>query len=665
MPLTDVGSEFRVNATIAGNQNTSSVTTLSDGRFVVAWADYSGGNAAFRAQIFTAGGARSGSELRLDDVEGTDRVVIEATADGGFAASWSVLTGAGGDPDDYDVRLRTFAADGTPQGESIPLNTITAGTQGVNGMARLADGRLVVTWEDTNGATYDIRARLVSAGGTPLGPEFRVNTTTAETQAQPVVAALTGGGFAIAWVDVSQSGGDTSLQAIRAQLYAANGTRLGGEILVNTTTANGQYEPAITALTDGRFLVTWTDLSAGLGSEALTDIRGQIFNADGSRSGGEMLLNGPPPTYDYQYDSTVCALSGGRFAVVWTDRHEVFALGSVDGSGQAVVAQLYSAEGVRSGGPIIVNSIRASSQSQPVVEHLGGDRLVVTWTDSSRSPDDPHFGAIRAQIMDAGPPPPRTITGTTGNDSLGGSDGPDLIRGLAGNDTLGGSAGQDTLEGGLGNDRYIVNSTGDIVQGEAGYAQGGGIDTVFAAVDYTAAANIEILRAATGVAGVDLTGNGGINTLVGNTLANRLEGRGGNDQVNGNAGNDTLVGGEGADTLVGGAGADHFVFTSISNSRAGAANRDTINGFDRGAVQDRIDLSAIDANTLTAGVNDAFTFIGSAAYSATGSAGQLRLVGLGGANAVIVEADINGDRVGDFQIFVNLATVMLATDFVL
>lgn len=74
-----------------------------------------------------------------------------------------------------------------------------------------------------------------------------------------------------------------------------------------------------------------------------------------------------------------------------------------------------------------------------------------------------------------------------------------------------------------------------------------------------------------------------------------------------------------------------FVYNAISNSRAGAANRDVINGFTRApGDQDRIDLSVIDANTTAFGTNNAFAFIGTAAFSATGSAGQLRLRSLGG-----------------------------------
>ena len=251
------------------------------------------------------------------------------------------------------------------------------------------------------------------------------------------------------------------------------------------------------------------------------------------------------------------------------------------------------------------------------------------------------------------------LYGAEDDDHLTGGDGADTLFGDAGSDRLDGGPGADMMVGGLGNDRYRVDDPGDLVSGEVGWSQGGGIDTVEAWISYTLPRNVEILR----LQGTDnLNGTGGAapEALVGNTGANDLRGNGGNDVLNGKAGDDTLIGGAGADSLVGEGGADVFVFTAVADSRPGQANRDFINGFERGI--DRIDLSLIDANSGT-GDNDAFTFIGSAAFS--GVAGQLRFFTFGGGNFNIVEADVNGDRVADMQIFVNLTNVMVGADFVL
>lgn len=241
--------------------------------------------------------------------------------------------------------------------------------------------------------------------------------------------------------------------------------------------------------------------------------------------------------------------------------------------------------------------------------------------------------------------------------------------GGGGNDRLDaqGADGTVVLDGGGGNDFYVLGKA-DLVMESLAFSQGGGIDTVRVFFDnYVQPNNVELVRI-TGIDGTDdfsATGNDAPGTLVGNAGANTLTARGGNDQVNGNGGDDTLIGNTGRDTLVGGQGADTFVYTAIADSRAGATNRDFINGFDRGS--DVIDLSAIDANTTTFGVDDAFEFIGTQRFGGQGatSAGELRLQGLGGPNAVLVEGDHNGDGVADFQILVNLTTELGTTDFIL
>ena len=240
---------------------------------------------------------------------------------------------------------------------------------------------------------------------------------------------------------------------------------------------------------------------------------------------------------------------------------------------------------------------------------------------------------------------------------LHGDAGNDSLQGGAGDDLLDGGTGHDTLAGGPGHDRYVVDAAGDRVQGEAGFAQGGGIDTVEAWVSYTLPGNVEVLRLM-GSAGLSGTGSAAPDALVGNTGANVLSGGYGNDMLNGKEGVDALIGDHGADTLVGDTGNDTFVYLAVSDSRAGTANRDFINGFVHG--QDRIDLSAIDANALT-GTNDAFAFV----TGFTGAAGQVRAYTWGGGNFCLVEADRDGDRTADMQVFVNLTTFMTAADFVL
>jgi Ca2+-binding RTX toxin-like protein len=126
------------------------------------------------------------------------------------------------------------------------------------------------------------------------------------------------------------------------------------------------------------------------------------------------------------------------------------------------------------------------------------------------------------------------------------------------------------LVGGAGDDQYRVDQGNDAVVELAG----GGTDTVFSAVSFSLAADVENL-ALTGVAAVNGNGNGLGNVLTGNGAANALWGQGGDD---------TLQGGAGADTLDGGAGRDSFRYGSA------AEGGDTIRAFS--AADDTVEVSA-------------------------------------------------------------------------
>ena len=156
--------------------------------------------------------------------------------------------------------------------------------------------RFVVSWTDGSASGGDtsgraVRAQVFNADGTKFGTEFRVNTTKTGDQLWSAITALTDGRFVVSWQDDSASGGDTSASAVRAQVFNANGSKSGVEFLVNTSTANYQYDPAITALADGRFVVSWTDGSAGGGDTSGAAVHAQVFNGDGTRSGAEFRVN--------------------------------------------------------------------------------------------------------------------------------------------------------------------------------------------------------------------------------------------------------------------------------------------------------------------------------------------------------------------------------------
>lgn len=229
-----------------------------------------------------------------------------------------------------------------------------------------------------------------------------------------------------------------------------------------------------------------------------------------------------------------------------------------------------------------------------------------------------------------------TLTGSAGtgkgnehDNILTGNDAANKLYGLAGADTFHGGGGADTLYGGAGNDTYYVGTGDNVVE-----LAGEGDDTVYSAVTFTLKSNVERLIL-TGSAAVNGIGSSGDNTLIGNTADNRLEGAGGADR---------LEGGAGGDTLLGGAGADTFVYTLVSDSAVGQSDR--ILDF-KTAEQDRIDVSAIDANSLVDG-NQNFAWV----QQFDRHAGQVQSTFDAGANLTTLAFDVDGDAQADMSILI-------------
>ncbi len=470
--------EFRVNATTADLQREPTIAALSDGGFVVTWRSYlqDGSGDGIYAQRYDANGAPVGSEFKVNTYITNEQygATVAALSDGGFVVTW--LSGV--------ILTTTFAegisgqrydANGVAVGGEFQVNT-NVDYVSVPLVAGLADGGFVVTWSsEHDGSGYGVYAQRYDASGVAAGGEFQVNTYTSRDQNQQAVAALADGGFVVTWNSSGQDGGgpDDSAFGVYAQRYDASGVAVGAEFRVNATTPGYQMFPAIAALPDGGFVVTWmSDSQDGSGF----GIYAQRYDASGVAVGGEFQVN--TYTTNEQRFPAVAVLSDGGFVVTWQSDSE-------DGSGYGIYAQRYDASGVAAGGEFQVNTYTTNSQTLPVVAALSDGGFVVTWNSDLQ---DGSGSGIYAQRYDAAGDPvvlSVQLTGDDGNnvitwagetsvildggageDTLVGGDGNDTLVGGAGDDTLLGGAGDDVLDGGAGSD------TASFTGSSAGYSFG-------------------------------------------------------------------------------------------------------------------------------------------------------------------------------------------------
>lgn len=164
------------------------------------------------------------------------------------------------------------------------------------------------------------------------------------------------------------------------------------------------------------------------------------------------------------------------------------------------------------------------------------------------------------------------VCGGPGDDVLRGGAGDDILVGQAGADELAGEDGADRLGGGSGRDRLAGGAGADVVRGQAGddyVVEGLGDDRVDGGrgkdwLTYLHSdAGVRVDAASARVTGAGSDTYGGMETVEGSLRADVMVGSGGGDDLRGGGGRDRLLGRGGVDVLfatggvaAGGAGND-------------------------------------------------------------------------------------------------------------
>jgi Ca2+-binding RTX toxin-like protein len=277
------------------------------------------------------------------------------------------------------------------------------------------------------------------------------------------------------------------------------------------------------------------------------------------------------------------------------------------------------------------------------------------------------------------------------NTILGGSGG-DVLKGGLGDDYLAGGAGSNLYffsrgdgddriyaDWGPGRDAILFDSDilpGNVTITQSGHSliltldQGGGSVTLLGAGPYFTNLSEVIFGDGTtwskdDLIALSMTGDDSSASMFGTSAADVIDGAGGSDTIDGGWGDDMLYGGDGDDILIGGwgqdvttggAGADIFRFQPWDV--AGGYWADRITDFASG--EDRIDISAFDANYSTWDVHEPYNFIGSAAFSHT--PGEVRAFFDG--TDTRVQFDPGGQGYFQHEIVLTGNVVLSASDFI-
>ncbi|MEH2443041.1 beta strand repeat-containing protein [Nostoc sp.] len=303
------GNEFKVNTTTSGDQINPTVAMDNAGDFVVSWQSSDGSGNGIYAQRYSSAGVAQGGEFKVNTSTGGDQinptVAIDATGD--FVISWQSQDGSG-----TGIYAQRYSSAGVAQGNEFRVNTYTADNQINPTVAMDAAGDFVISWQSyyQDDSYYGIYAQRYSSAGVAQGGEFKVNTYTAKNQANSTVAMDATGNFVISWQSLGQDG---SSYGIYAQRYSSAGVAQGNEFKVNTYTTSSQANPTVAINSNnGDFVISWTSDGQDGSSDG---IYAQRYNSAGVAQGNEFRVN--TYTDSFQNSSTVALGSNGEFVISW------------------------------------------------------------------------------------------------------------------------------------------------------------------------------------------------------------------------------------------------------------------------------------------------------------------------------------------------------------
>ena len=384
------GGEFLISGSLPGDQMLPSLAISTNGGYLV-WHDNSidGNGFGVGARLLNQNFSPLLSPIRIngDAVGDQENAKSALQPDGSAVVVWQ-----GGKYGFQHIFARFLKPDGTYATGDIRLGTYNKGTQVFPSVSVLKDGSVVVVWASfgQDGSMFGVYGQRLSSAGALIGTEFQVNSTTDNNQRTPSVAALSNGGFVVAWVNerlagsrpnVDENGRNTYGSAgvipdyrvqVYGRLYNASGVSVGDEFVMSSD-SQISANPVVQGLSGGKFTVAWSGrpavITQGVGDPGNWDIYARTFANSGAPAGEAYLVN--TFTAGKQYRPQTAAI-GDDILCVWTSYGQ-------DGSREGVYARYLAGASGPVSDEFRVNTTTNLAQITPSVASDGKSRFVVAW----------------------------------------------------------------------------------------------------------------------------------------------------------------------------------------------------------------------------------------------------------------------------------------------
>jgi hypothetical protein len=243
--------------------------------FVVAWTEQAPGSAAtapaqLKLRIFDAD-TLSGPEIQVSTapIEPLIRPAMARLSDGNFIVVWADKRA------DQRIRAQRFSSAGTRIGPEFRANTV-AGLHRVPMVACLANGEIVIAWRARIVGPLHIRFQIFNAHGPVGGERITQPTTTAAA-----MAALDSGQFVIAHLnDFGEDATADTLIVVEADVFKADGSPANVHFVSTSERRIHATWPALAPLSGGRFLIGWVQLNVD-NLPATTNVKARVFSTQG------------------------------------------------------------------------------------------------------------------------------------------------------------------------------------------------------------------------------------------------------------------------------------------------------------------------------------------------------------------------------------------------
>jgi len=449
------GDAVLVSSSTAGPQTRLGSAATEDGGALVFWQgngtqEGQEDDSGIFYQRFAGNGVKVGTETRLNTSVADDQSNLLCLLSyqlnpqsGLYAIKYYVTVWANSrvvegqeDPLHLGHSLQVLDASGRKIGPEMRLETEEF--PALNFAYFPTSGRSVFTWtgkstvagQEDNG---DVFMQMFDSGGNRMGSEIRVNTTTAGVQSDALIRVLPNGSFVVVW-----NGPDEDDAGLFMQAFDANGQRVGGEVLVNTSKTGPQVATFLDYTSDGTLVIGWEGAGDQPNQQDGMDQMGGIFFQ-------RFKINAAPESIALSgsiQESAAAGATAGTLSAVDLDLSDRHTFTLVDAGSAATTNPLFE---------ISDNAIKLKSGAKLDYEKATSHSLRVKVTDA--------FGGsyvqdVAVSVTNVREKTPLRKNGTSGND---------ILFGELGNDTLSGGAGNDRLHGDLGRDRISTGSGKDVV----------------------------------------------------------------------------------------------------------------------------------------------------------------------------------------------------------